>query len=101
MTVSGDTFRHPLFLRRSGHQESQLDHLAHPCIERRQSGERIAGCDEVALLPSPAALACHRDSHGPHRHHVSALPVASKLRRIGHHLRRDSEKVRAIAPRRD
>ena len=31
-------------------KESQLDNLAHASIERRQSRERIAECNEVVLL---------------------------------------------------
>ena len=80
-------------------KESQLDNLAHPRIERRQSAERIAEGDKVALVRVWQLLQVIETHVNRTATAFLALPVAGGLHQDpSHHLRRHSEEVRAIPP---
>jgi hypothetical protein len=87
------------FVHGQATKESQLDHLAHARIDRRQRADRIVEGDDVALL-RVCRLRLVIDSHVNRTAPTFlASPVAGRLDQDpSHHLRRNRQEVRAIPP---
>ena len=87
------------FVHGQAAKESQLDNLAHASIERRQAAERIAERNEVVLRQVWQLLHIIEIHVNRTATAFLAPPAACRLHQDPtHHLRRDSEEVRAILP---
>jgi len=82
------------FLAGQAAKESQLDNLAHARIEHRQSAERVAKGDEVALIRVRQLLHVIEIHANRTATTFLALPVAGELHQdSSHHLRRRSDRA--------
>ena len=97
--LGGDVQDIGCFVHGQAAKESQLDNLAHASIERRQSAERIVERNEVVLLQGWQLVDVIETDVNRTAATFLALPAACRLHQDpSHHLRRQSEEVRAIPP---
>ena len=98
-SLGGDVQDLRRFLDGQAAKESQLDNLTHTRIERCQCAERVAEGNEVALLRVRQLLQVIEIHANRTATPFLAVAVTGELHQDpSHHLRRDSEEVRAIPP---